>query len=234
MRKRHCIWRRVPTYTYYSLLPVPHYYLAESISEEAQKTEKAAFGVQLIMELQIAFKCRYSVCACDKEREQVWMSLVAPMHKCVHTCESRATKHMKSNLCLLSIICKLAEIGFQFHCVLHRKPSFSVALHCYIGNTYFSRVVFGARHFEKTLVQGQVVSYRVLQGKTDGEKQKKRKGRRRRKTDKEIFRIITIKYTLTLTGKFNLRSLYCTINWFWSQSIVFIATDWKKIVFFVL
>ena len=133
MRERPCIWRSVPTYTYYSLLPVPHYYLAESISEEVQKTEKAALGIQLVMELQIAFKCRHSVCVCvcvtKKQNKWVWLSLCALMHKCGHTCCTRATKHVKSNRRRLGLICKLARIGLHFHCVSHRNSNWAFQSH---------------------------------------------------------------------------------------------------------
>lgn len=37
-------------------------------------------------------------------------------------------------------------------------------------NAYLSRVIFGARHFEKTLVQGEIVPYWVLLEERETEK----------------------------------------------------------------
>ena len=70
-------------------------------------------------------------------------------------------------------------------CPAEFKLSFSVALHC-SENTYFTRVVFGARHFEKTLVQGQVVPYRVLKGETDEREREREREREEEKQDKGI------------------------------------------------
>lgn len=125
MRERPCIRRSVPTYTYYSLLPVPHYYLAESISEEEPKTEKAALSIQLVMELQIAFKCRHCVCVCmwqGKSTRKEYKEVCLWVHLHTHTRSTRATKHGEGNRRRFDLICTLAGIGWHFHCVsLHNS-----------------------------------------------------------------------------------------------------------------
>lgn len=63
-------------------------------------------------------------------------------------------------------------------------------------NTHFAGVVFGARHFEETLVQGQVVSYGVLQG-AGGSREEERQDIRGR-TSKYFFpKIVTLRYETT-------------------------------------
>lgn len=101
------------SYTYYSLLPVPHYYLAESISEEAEKTEHTEHTL-----------CMH-VTKKEKKHGCLWL------HLCTSACtpESGATKHMKNNCYPRSITCKLTEIGFGFHCVLWRNLNLAFQLH---------------------------------------------------------------------------------------------------------
>lgn len=61
------------------------------------------------------------------------------------------------------------------------------------GRTYFSWVVFGARHFKKAFVQGEVVSYRILWGQREREREcKVKQGRKRQRKQDYVIGCITL------------------------------------------
>ena len=137
----------------------------------------------------------------------------------VHTCGTRTSAHVKSNRCSLCLICRSAEIGLHFLCESHRNSGWAFQSHYIVWEI----LTFPGSSLERGTLRKHLFKDRLCriefcrEWQAGGEKAEGEEGEE--EEDKKLLQSKSIK-----SQQVNYICTDITINWFWSQSVVFTGT----------